>query len=115
HNPTRRDILAGDADLLAAAVGLLEKSPARRFDVSLSSSGDALTAAFDVVGVSRADIEVDGRPRCSADLDGSPVVVAGCGDARVVRVRAFDDGTLVGLRTFVRKGGGLQLLGTLED
>ncbi|GID29470.1 S41 family peptidase [Paractinoplanes brasiliensis] len=115
HSPTRRDILANDADLLTEAVALLDKSPARRFDVTLSPSGDDLTATFDVLGIDRADIEVDGRPRCSADLDGSPVVVVGCGSARVVRVRGFDDGTVVGLRTFVRKGGGLQLLGTLED
>ncbi|GAB2568558.1 hypothetical protein Aab01nite_44710 [Paractinoplanes abujensis] len=117
HSTTRRDILADDADLLAAAVALLEKSPARRFDVDLSTAGGDLTATFGVLGIDRADIEVDGRPRCSADLAGNPgpIIVTGAGDARVVRVAGFDSGAVVALRTFVRKGDLLHPLGTLED
>ncbi|MBM2620997.1 hypothetical protein JIG36_36405 [Actinoplanes sp. LDG1-06] len=115
HVTTRRDILADDADLMAAAVALLEKAPARRFDVSLSEAAGELKAVFDVLGVTRADIEVDGRPRCSADLDGKPVVVTGCAGAREVRVRGFDRTDLVALRTFVRRGDTLRLLRTLED
>ena len=117
HTTTRRDILDDDADLMAAAVDQLEKAPARRFDVTLSEADSDLTATFGVLGVDRADIEVDGRPRCSADLGGNPgpVAVTGCAGARVVRVRGFDGGEVVALRTFVRRGGVLKPLGTLED
>ncbi|WP_250002860.1 S41 family peptidase [Actinoplanes sp. M2I2] len=121
HHTTRRDILHDDADLLTAAAGLLEKSPPRRFDVTLSEDEGSITAVFEVLGVDRADFEVDGRPRYSADLDGAgpdgagPVEVANCGGAELVRVRGFDAGTCVALRTFVRRGDALRPLETLAD
>ncbi|WP_164842683.1 S41 family peptidase [Actinoplanes solisilvae] len=117
HHTTRRDILQDDADLMTAAAGLLDKAPQRRFDVTLSEAGEALTASFGVLGVDRADIEVDGRPRLSADLGGNPgpIEVAGGARAREVRVLGFDDDELVALRTFVRRGGELQQLETLAD
>ena len=117
HHSTRRDILEDDADLMAAAVKLLEKSPQRRFDVELSEAGGSLTAVLAVLGLDRADFEVDGRPRFSADLGGNPgpVEVAGCAGAQLVRVRGFDAGELVALRTFVRRGETLRPLETLAD
>ncbi|WP_250034492.1 S41 family peptidase [Paractinoplanes maris] len=117
HHSTRRDILHDDADLMVAAVELLEKSPARRFDVTLSEAEGSITAVFAVLGVERADFEVDGRPRYSADLGGNPgpVEVVDCGGAGLVRVRGFDAGEVVALRTFVRRGDTLQPLETLAD
>ena len=84
--------------------------------MALSEAGGHLTASFGTRGVDRADVEVDGRPRFSADLGGDPVPVevAGCAGAAVVRVRGYDAGELVALRTFVRKGSVLEPLGTLD-
>ncbi|MCY1138279.1 S41 family peptidase [Actinoplanes sp. Pm04-4] len=116
HHSTRRDILEDDADLMAAAAELLEKSPPRRFDVTLSEAGGSITAVLTVLGADRADFEVDGRPRYSADLNGpGPIEVANCGGARLVRVRGYDKGDLVALRTFTRRGETLQPLETLAD
>ncbi len=117
HVTTRRDILSDDADLMIAAVKLLEKSPPRRFDVELTEVDGSITATFGVLGVDRADFEVDARPRYSADLGGNPgpIEVVNCGGARQVQVRGFYGGEVVALRTFIRKGGKLALLGTLED
>ncbi|MCO8271039.1 S41 family peptidase [Actinoplanes sp. TRM 88003] len=117
HLSTRRDIVEDDADLLAAAVKLLDKSPPRRFEVELSEVEGSITATFGVLGIDRADFEVDGRPRYSADLGGNPgpIEVVNCGGAAVVRIRGFDAGELVALRTFVRRGETLQPLETLAD
>ncbi|MGK5682075.1 S41 family peptidase [Actinoplanes sp. URMC 104] len=117
HVTTRRDLLEDDADLMAAAAELLEKTPPRRFDVALSEADGHLTASFAVAGADRADFEVDGRPRYSADLgdDTGPVRVVNCAGARTVRVRGFDRGELVALRTFVRRGDELRPPGTLDD
>jgi len=115
HRTTRRDVLHDDADLLAAAADLLDKAPPRRFDVTLAAVGGSLTASFDVKGIDRADIEVDGRPRHSADVGGTPtpIDVANSAGAREVRVLGYDTGRLVALRTFIRDGGDLHPLPTL--
>jgi hypothetical protein len=117
HVTTRRDVLNDDADLMAAAAQLVEKSRPRRFDVELSEAGGELTATFAVLGIDRADIVVDDRPRLTADLGGNPgpVTVPGAGTPGVVRIIGFDGGEPVALRTFTRTDGGLRLRTTLAD
>jgi hypothetical protein len=111
HAQTRADIMNDDADLMAAAAALLAQGRARRFDVTLSAEGEEVTARFDVLGVDRADVVVDGRPRVTVDLGASPapVTVPETGRARQVRVAGYDAGELVALRTFDRVDGALTL------
>jgi hypothetical protein len=117
HEPTRSDIMNDDADLMVAAAGLLDKGMSRRFDVELSEVGEELTATFGVLGIDRADVIVDGRPRLTVDLGGNPgpVAVPGAGTPTRVRIEGYDHGLLVAARTFVRKGMALQLRTTLEE
>lgn len=109
HLPTRNDVLNGDADLMLAAAGLL--GDPRRFDVTLTEEGGELTATFQVLGIDRADIIVDGRPRVTADLDGNPgpVPVPGADTPETVRIIGYDTEELVAVRTFVRDGTALRL------
>ncbi|XVV09693.1 S41 family peptidase [Actinoplanes sp. CA-131856] len=117
HRPTRRDLLEDDADLFAEAVKLLDELPRRRFDVVLDEVDGRLTASFSVSGVDRADVVVDGRPRCTTDLGGDegPLAIPGATGGREVRILGFDRGDLVALRTFVRTTPGLRLRRTLGD
>jgi hypothetical protein len=117
HDVTRNDIMNDDADLMVTAAGLLGKGAARRFDVGLSEAGGELTATFEVTGVDRADVIVDGRPRITVDLGGNPgpVPVPGAGTPAMVRIAGYDHGVLVAARTFVRKGTALQLRTTLDE
>jgi hypothetical protein len=72
HTTTREDVLNDEADLMAAIAGLLGKGSPRRFDVELSEAGGEQTAIFGVLGIDRADVVVDGRPRLTVDLGGNP-------------------------------------------
>ncbi|MEU8820693.1 S41 family peptidase [Actinoplanes sp. NPDC048796] len=117
HRPTRRDVLEDDADLFAEALKLLDELPRRHFDVELAEVDGRLTASFATAGVDRADVVVDGRPRCTTDLGGGegPLEIPGATGGREVRILGFDRGELVALRTFVRKAPGLRLRRTLGD
>jgi hypothetical protein len=116
HVTTRNDIMNDDADLIVTAAGLLTKGDVRRFDVELSEAVGELTASFGVLGIDRADIIVDGRPRLTADVGGNlgPIVVPGAGTPRMVQVIGYDRGARVAVRTFVRRGATLQLRTTFE-
>ncbi|HEY7488647.1 MAG TPA: S41 family peptidase [Streptosporangiaceae bacterium] len=116
HPITRNDIMNDDADLMAAAAVLLAKSEPRRFDVTLSEASGELTATFGVLGIDRADVIVDGRPRLTADLGGNPgpLVVPGAGTPDVVQIVGYDGADLVAARTFVRQGPELKLRTTLS-
>jgi hypothetical protein len=103
HELTRRDVLAGNLDLLDAAGALLAGRPVRCLRVApeLSGSGD-LTLGLVLQGVDRVDVHVDGRPRASQDVDEDgewTVVVRGVPGARSVRVEGFSAGELVAART----------------
>src|SRR5262249_25047604 len=124
HAVTRNDITNDDADLMAAAAGLLAKGSPRRFDVGLSEAGGGVTATLGglagtcgVPGIDRADVIVDGRPRLTVDLGGNPgpVPVPGAGAPGMVRIAGYEQGVLVAARTFIRKGADLQLRATLDD
>ncbi|GAA0486903.1 hypothetical protein Ade02nite_10810 [Paractinoplanes deccanensis] len=117
HSTTRRDLLEDDADLFAEAVKLLGELPTRRFDVELAETGGRLTAAFTVQGIDRADVIVDGRPRCTTDLghDEGPLEIPGATGGREVRIVGFDRGKVAAVRTFTRKPAGLTLRKTLGD
>ena len=111
HLVTRRDITSNEADLMATAAELLARTEARRFDVALNEAGGDLTAIFDVLGIDRADIAVDGRPRLTVDLGGNPgpVVVPGAGTPRLVQVVGYHGTDVVAARTFARKAATLEL------
>jgi hypothetical protein len=116
HNLTRNDIMNNDADLMITAAGLLGNGVPRRVDVPLSEVDGDLTATSAVLGIDRADVVVDGRPRLSVDLGGNsgPVVVPGAGTPEMVRIEGYDRGVLAAARTFVRKVPALQLRTTFE-
>ncbi|GAA2632693.1 S41 family peptidase [Actinomadura fulvescens] len=115
HVITRKDVTDGDADLMAAAATLLGKGVPRRLDAGLSEAGGELTVTFAVLGVDRADVIVDGRPRVTVDLGGNPapVPVPGAGTPRTVRIEGYDGRHLVAVRTFVRTAAGLEPRTTL--
>ncbi|HEU4897224.1 MAG TPA: hypothetical protein VFX88_06575 [Actinomycetota bacterium] len=116
HNLTRNDIMNNDADLMITAAGLLGNGVPRRVDVPLSEVDGDLTATSAVLGIDRADVVVDGRPRLSVDLGGNsgPGVVPGAGTPEMVRIEGYDRGVLAAARTFVRKVPALQLRTTFE-
>ena len=105
-----------DADLMSTAAELLIGGTPRRFDIALSEADGKLTATFEALGIDRADVVVDGRPRLSVDLGDNPgpVVVPGAGTPKRVRIEGYDQGGLVAVRTFIRKGQALRLRTTFE-
>lgn len=111
HAQTRADIMHNDADLMATAAGLLAKGKARRFEVSLTTTHEETTATFAVLGIDRADVVVDNRPRATVDLGGNPtpVPIPDTGTARQIRIAGYDSGELVALRTFDRVDNTLTL------
>jgi hypothetical protein len=116
HEMTRNDIMNNDADLMSTAAELLIGGTPRRFDIALSEADGKLTATFEALGIDRADVVVDGRPRLSVDLGDNPgpVVVPGAGTPKRVRIEGYDQGGLVAVRTFIRKGQALRLRTTFE-
>lgn len=102
HDLTRRDVLAGNLDLLDRAGKLLAKATVRRLATSASLDPDGtLTLEVDGAGLDRLDAYVDGRPRASADLgDGhQSITVAGVHGATTVHVEGYAGGELVAART----------------
>jgi hypothetical protein len=116
HEMTRNDIMNNDADLMSTAAELLIRGTPRRFGIALSEADGKLTATFEALGIDRADVVVDGRPRLSVDLGDNPgpVVVPGAGTPKRVRIEGYDQGGLVAVRTFIRKGQALRLRTTFE-
>jgi hypothetical protein len=106
HETTRDDVMKDDADLMVTAAGLLGRGTPRRFDVALSEAGGELTTTIEALGVDRADVIVDGRPRLTVDLGGNPgpVAVPGAGTPKMVQIAGYDRGLLVAARSFFRKG-----------
>jgi hypothetical protein len=101
---------------MSTAAELLIRGTPRRFDIALSEADGKLTATFEALGIDRADVVVDGRPRLSVDLGDNPgpVVVPGAGTPKRVRIEGYDQGGLVAVRTFIRKGQALRLRTTFE-
>ncbi|NUR89708.1 MAG: peptidase S41 [Nonomuraea sp.] len=101
HRLTRRDLLAGNADLLERAGQLLSGLRQRRLDVTeVAASGEDLSAHVAVAGFDRLDVYADGRPRVSADVgDGeTTLVIPGAATARELRFEGYAGGTLVAAR-----------------
>ncbi|MFG2007060.1 S41 family peptidase [Spirillospora sp. NPDC048911] len=116
HIITRQDVLNNDADLMATAAALLGKGEPRRLQIALAELDGELTLTFEVLGVDRADVIVDGRPRATADFGGgipAPVRVPNTGTPRTVRIEGYDGRELVAVRTFVRTAEGLELRTTI--
>src|SRR5262249_57665289 len=101
--------------IMTGEAGLPAKGQPRRVDVGLSEAGGELTATFGVLGIDRADVIVDGRPRLTVDLGGNPgpVPVPGAGAPGIVRIAGYEQGVLGAARTFIRKGADPQLAATL--
>lgn len=69
------------------------------------------------MGIDRADVLVDGRPRVTIDLGGNPAptVVPDAATAQLVRVIGYDAGVPVALRMFDRDGDTLTLRTQFND
>jgi len=106
HVTTRADIMDNDADLMAAAAAELAKLKRRRFDVELHTAGEEPTVTFHVLGIDRADVVVDGRPRLTVDLGGNPAptVIPDTTTPNLIVVTGYDAGQPVALRRFIRAG-----------
>lgn len=100
HQLTRTDLLAGNVDLLDAAGKLLASMPVRRLEVDTSFAGATLTVTVDVDGIDRVDLELDGRPLSSEDIDQNPlsVEVEGATAGQLVRADGYSGGELVASR-----------------
>jgi len=110
HRMTWRDVMEGNADLLALACERLARSTAYRFGLTgRAAAGEPLTVKIESAGIDRVDFYVDGRPRQSVDVDpqsaSEDVVVPGAEQASELRVEAFDQGRLVAVRRAVLSPG----------
>ncbi|WP_327733993.1 S41 family peptidase [Streptomyces nojiriensis] len=98
HRMTRRDLLEGNADLLARAGELLRAQPVRELTIAEVMHADgSLRLKLKTANVDRVDVYLDRRPRTSVDIpDGqADVTVPGATAARSVRVDGFALGELV--------------------
>ncbi|MFE1437264.1 S41 family peptidase [Streptomyces sp. NPDC058739] len=102
HRMTRRDLLEGNADLLARAGALLKTQPVRELTVTdATRANGSLRLKLRTANVDRVDVYLDRRPRTSEDVsDGQvEVTVPGATGAQSVRVDGFAAGELVAGRT----------------
>ncbi|ADB31609.1 peptidase S41 [Kribbella flavida DSM 17836] len=100
HRMTRADLLAGNADLLAAAGALLAAMPHRRLGLATTLTGTTLTVGLDVDGMDRVDLYLDDRPISSEDLTGVPVEIdiLDVSPGQWLRADGFASGVLVASR-----------------
>lgn len=68
YNMTRNDLLNRNQDLIKRGSELLASMPTRELEVTLLKRGEPLEIQLTTVGISRADIYVDGRPLLSQDI-----------------------------------------------
>lgn len=102
HRMTRRDLLEGNADLMARAAELLKAQPVRELTITGATHADgSLRLMLRTANVDRVDVYLDQRPRTSVDIpDGqAEVVVPGATAAQSVRVDGFAEGELVATRS----------------
>jgi C-terminal processing protease CtpA/Prc len=102
HRLTRRDLLAGNADLIEKAARILAGQKPRRLDVNLTARADGTEFILTTAKLTSVDIYVDGRPvRTTPVVDGEntfaiPAVVP---TSATVRIEGFDGKALVAART----------------
>ena len=69
HAMTQRDLIEGNADLIADAIGLLKSQPERALLATVGArSADAVDLAVTATGIDRVDAWHEGRPLMSADV-----------------------------------------------
>jgi C-terminal processing protease CtpA/Prc len=68
YNMTGRDLLEDNADLIKKASEILAEIPVRQLDAMISNQADSLEIELTTLGISRADIYVDGRPVLSQNV-----------------------------------------------
>jgi len=96
---TRDDLLDHNVDLLECAASILAGMQVRALSVMASASGSGLTLAYDVAGIDRLDVYVDGRPLATEDVTaGAGEITVPAAAASPVRVDGFQAGELVGSR-----------------
>ena len=95
---TRNDLVNGNADLIARAGEMLAGMPAVALDAQVGPPVAGLRkVTVTTRGLDRVDVNVDGRPRATADVaDGSTVmeVPHPGGGSHDIAVRAFKSGEL---------------------
>jgi len=98
HRLTKRDILQGNQDLIAAAARSLKRLPLRKLEVAVDRvAGGRLALTVSMHGIDRVDIACDGRPITSIDgVDGvKRVRVTPPGRAQQLELSGFSRGRLV--------------------
>lgn len=68
HAPTRRDVLEGDKDLLAAACGMLKTKPSYRLTATPPVAGPNAALDIQAAGLAIVDVYVNGRPATSLSV-----------------------------------------------
>ncbi|MFF4443938.1 S41 family peptidase [Streptomyces sp. NPDC001502] len=102
HRMTRRDLLEGNADLLAKAGELLAGQPVRELNIANVARADgSLRLKLTTSNIDRVDVYLDRRPGASVDVpDGqADLTVTGATAARSMRVEGYAVGELVASRT----------------
>lgn len=97
HRLSRKDVLHGNADLMAAAGQLLQAMPVRSLDVDGTITRKQLELAITASGVERAIVWVGGEPHATVSLDkGKATITVNAPDAtQDVRIDGYTDGELV--------------------
>ncbi|MEO3862363.1 S41 family peptidase [Acrocarpospora sp. B8E8] len=104
HQLTAADVLHGNQDLMERAGSILHGKPVRRLRLTAVPGDASLTVTLDTLGLDRADLYVDGRPRGSYDIAAgeSTVVVPDMVTATEIRAEGFLGKDLVAVaRTFL--------------
>ena len=96
HQLTRRDVLAGNADLLDAAGRILKDQPRRQLDLhSLTRDGDTLVARFTVLGFDRLDVYADDRPWASHQVQDGEITIRLAPPTKRLNFEGHQNGVLV--------------------
>jgi hypothetical protein len=95
HAMTQRDLMEGNADLIADAIGLLRSQPERALLATVGArSGDSVDLAVTATGIDRVDAWHEGRPLMSADVGATATMTLPVTSGRVT-LQGFQAGDLL--------------------
>ncbi len=95
HEMTKRDLLEDNADLIAAAIGLLRDQPQRALVAAVTGrSAASVDLELTATGIDRVDAWHDGRPLMSADVGATTALTVPVTEGQVT-LEGFQAGELL--------------------
>ncbi len=92
---TKRDLLEDNADLIAAAIGLLRDQPQRALVAAVTGrSAASVDLELTATGIDRVDAWHDGRPLMSADVGATTALTVPVTEGQVT-LEGFQAGELL--------------------